>query len=73
MSMEVNGHRISTDEWGEVICPWDTGEAPRGWRHKRYLASECAYYCSSGHLHKLKEFPELNTNDIKPGQIHTRG
>ena len=56
----------------QVICPWEKGFSPKGYRQRGFLSHETSYMCALGHLHKVGDFPELTTNDIKSNQIHTR-
>jgi len=69
MKTIIQGHAIKTDEYGEVICP-----RPNQTETLRIIkAGVITYRCKCGHIHAINEFPSLNTNDIKPGQIHRRG
>ncbi len=71
--INIGTHTIKTDEYGEVICPWDGGEPPRGWKHRVFLSTDATYMCKDGHLHKVSEFSKTVTNEVDPQQIRRRG
>ena len=71
--IDIGSHRITKNDENKVICPWIQGKAPKGFKQKCFLSTEASYMCAAHHLHKISDFPELTTNDIKTNQIHRRG